>query len=254
MKSLRLDAEQADLRYHDIPGGGPPLLFIHGLGCASSCDYPAVAGDPALAGRRMLLVDLPGSGFSDRPANFAYTIDAQARTIVALVEQLALEPVDLFGHSMGGSIAIVAAHLLGDRLRRLVVAEPNLEPGGGFASRAIAAMPEADYIAHGHDALVQASRADGNATWATSLSLTAPWAAHRGATSLVVGGTPTWREMLCAIPAPRTLLVGSQSLPDPDTQELPRRGVGVAIVPDAGHSMARQNPAGLAAAIARALA
>lgn len=254
MKSLRLHVEQADLRYHDIPGDSPPLLFIHGLGCASSCDYPAVAGDPALSGRRMLLVDLLGSGFSDRPADFAYTIEAQARTIVALVEHLAPASVDLFGHSMGGSIAIVAAQLLGDRLRRLIVAEPNLEPGGGLASRKIAAMPEADYVAHGHDALVQASRADGNASWAMSLSLTAPWAAHRGATSLVVGSAPTWREMLCAIRVPRTLLVGSQSLPDPDTAELPRRGVGVAIVPDAGHAMARQNPAGLSQAIARALA
>lgn len=254
MKSFRLNAEQADLHYHDIPGGGPPLLFIHGLGCASSCDYPAVAGDPALSGRRLLLVDLLGSGFSDRPTEFAYTIDAQARTVVALLEQLALEPVDLFGHSMGGSIAIVAASLLGERVGRLVVGEPNLDPGGGFASCKIAAMPEAQYVARGHDALVQASRADGSAIWAMSLSLSAPWAVHRGATSLVAGATPSWREMLYAIPAPRTLLVGSQSLPDPDTQELPRRGVSVAIVPDAGHAMARQNPAGLAAAIARALA
>jgi pimeloyl-ACP methyl ester carboxylesterase len=52
----------------------------------------------------------------------------------------------------------------------------------------------------------------------------------------------------------RTLLVGSESLPDADTEELPRHGVDVAIVPDAGHAMAWQNPAGLAAAIGRALA
>ncbi len=254
MKSFRPHAEQADLRYHDMPGDGPPLLFIHGLGCASSCDYPAVAGDPALSGRRMLLVDLLGSGFSDRPADFAYTIEAQARTIVALVEHLGLASIDLFGHSMGGSIAIATAHRLGEGVRRLVVGEPNLDPGGGVASRKIAAMSEADYVAHGHDALVRASRADGNATWATSLSLTAPWAAHRGATSLVVGGRPTWRAMLYATRAPRTLLVGSQTPPDPDTQELPRQGVNVAIVPDAGHAMAWQNPSGLSQAIARALA
>lgn len=254
MKSFRLESEQADLRYHDIPGGDPPLIFIHGLGCASSCDYPTIAADPALAGRRMLLVDLLGSGFSDRPADFAYTIDAQARTIVTLVHHLALGSIDLFGHSMGGSIAIVTASLLGERVRRLVVGEPNLDPGGGLASCRIAAMAEADYVAHGHDALVRASRAEGSATWATSLSLSAPWAVHRGATSLVAGGSPTWREMLYALRAPRTLLVGSQSLPDPDTERLPRGGVSVAIVPDAGHAMAWQNPSGAAAAIRQALA
>jgi pimeloyl-ACP methyl ester carboxylesterase len=254
MKSLRLAVAQVDLRFHDMPGRGVPLLFIHGLGCASSCDYATVAGDPALSGRRMLLVDLLGSGFSDRPADFAYTIDAQARTIAALIDHLGCESLDLFGHSMGGSIAIVVAHLLGEQVRRLVVGEPNLDPGGGFASRRIAAMSEADYVARGHDELVRASRADGNATWAASLALSAPWAVHRGATSLMAGGSPTWRDMLYARHGPKTLLIGSQSLPDPDAERLPLGGVSVGIVPEAGHAMAWQNPSGLAAAIARALA
>jgi len=254
MKSLWLDNEQANLRYHDIPGRFPPLLFIHGLGCASSCDYPTVAGDAALTGRRQLLIDLLGSGFSDRPNTFAYTIDAQARTIVALVDRLALESVDVFGHSMGGSIAITVAHLLGDRVRRLVAGEPNLDPGGGLASSAIAATSEANYVAHGHDHLVRAARADGNATWAMSLSQSAPWAVHRGARSLVAGGSPTWRDMIYARRGPKTLLFGSHSLPDPDTERLPKAGVSVGIVADAGHAMAWQNPAGLAAAIAQALA
>lgn len=254
MRAFRPQPEEAELRYHDVPGGGVPLLFVHGLGCASSCDYPTVAGDAALAGRRMLLVDLLGSGFSDRPGDFAYTIDAQARTVAALVRHHGFDAIDLFGHSMGGSIAIVVAQLLGDQVRRLVVGEPNLDPGGGLASRKIAAMPEADYVAHGHDALVRAARAEGNATWASSLALSAPWAVHRGATSLVAGGSPTWREMLLARRGPRTLLVGSQSLPDPDTERLPLGGVSVGVVSDAGHAMAWQNPSGLAAAIARALA
>ena len=254
MKALWLDAEQADLRYHDIPGSSPPLLFLHGLGCASSCDYPTVAGDAALSGRRRLLIDLLGSGFSDRPTSFAYTIDAQARTIATLVDRLALDSVDVFGHSMGGSIAITVAHLLGDRVRRLVVGEPNLDPGGGLASSVIAATTESNYVAHGHDHLVRASRADGNATWAMSLSQSAPWAVHRGAKSLVAGGSPTWREMIYSRRGPKTLLFGSKSLPDPDTERLPRAGVSVAIVPEAGHAMAWQNPSGLAAAIAQALA
>lgn len=254
MKSLRLESVQADLRYHDLPGNGVPLLFIHGLGCASSCDYPTVAGDVALSGRRRLLIDLLGSGFSDRPTDFTYTTDAQARAIAALVGHLGFDSIDLFGHSMGGSIAIVAADLLGEQVRRLVVGEPNLDPGGGSSSRRIAAMTEARYVERGHDELVRASRVDGNATWATSLALSAPWAVHRGATSLVAGGSPTWRDMLYARRGPKTLLVGSQSLPDPDTERLPLGGVSVGIVPDAGHAMAWQNPSGLAAAIVRALA
>lgn len=28
------------VRWHDLPGTGDPVVFIHGLGCASSYEYP----------------------------------------------------------------------------------------------------------------------------------------------------------------------------------------------------------------------
>lgn len=254
MKSLWLETEQANLRYHDLPGSGSPLIFIHGLGCASSCDYPTVAADPALAGRRMLLVDLLGSGFSDRPADFGYTIDLHARTIVQLIGRLDLGSVDLFGHSMGGAVAIMAARLLGNRVQHLVLSEPNLAPGGGIFSRGIAEMAEADYVAQGHDDLIRRFSGVDNGTWAASLAVSAPYAVHRGASSLVAGSSPSWGEHLYALPLPKTLIFGSQTLPHPDAEELPRDGVAIEIVPDAGHSMAWDNPAGLADAISRAIA
>jgi pimeloyl-ACP methyl ester carboxylesterase len=228
-------------------------VFIHGLGCASSCDFPVVAGNPALAGRRKLLVDLLGSGFSDRPADFNYTIDGHARCVAEATRQLALEAVDLFGHSMGGAVAIVAASLLGDRVRHLVLAEPNLEPGGGGMSRRIAAMSEADYVSHGHDELVQSSRSEGNDVWAASLSLSAAYAVHRGATSLVHGSNPPWSAVMAGTAVPKTIIVGEMTPAHPDTGRLSREGVSFATVPRAGHAMAWQNPVGLATAIRQAL-
>ena len=253
MKSFQLKTEQANLRYHDIPGAGSPLIFVHGLGCASSCDYPSMAADPALAGRRMLLVDLLGSGFSDRPSNFGYTVDCHAQTIAQLVRHLACESLDLFGHSMGGAVAIAAAGLLGDHVQHLVLSEPNLDPGGGFFSRRIAEMAEADYVTRGHQDLVRASGAEGSDIWAASLSVSAPYAVHRAAASLVVGSRPSWREQLYALPISKTVIFGAASLPDPDAERLPQDGINVEVVPDAGHSMAWENPAGLAQAIERAL-
>ena len=58
------------------------------------------------------MVDLLGVGFSDRPSEFGYSVADHASTIAEFVAQLALEAVDLFGHSMGGSVAIAAAGLL----------------------------------------------------------------------------------------------------------------------------------------------
>lgn len=254
MQSFLLDSPQASLRYHDLPGEGPPLLFVHGLGCASSCDYPRIAADPALAGRRVLLVDLLGSGFSDRPIGFGYTVADHAGCVAALVDHLAPDAVDLFGHSMGGAVAIVAATLLGGRVRRLVLGEPNLDPGGGEFSRRVASVPEADYVARGHDELVAASRSEGRDLWAASLSISAPYAVHRGAASLIAGSRPSWRDMLVGMAMPRTVIFGEASLPSLDTEALPRDGVAVSIVPKAGHAMAGENPAGLAAALREALA
>lgn len=253
MKSFSVPGTESRLRYHDLPGDGPALLLIHGLGCASSCDYPAVAATSALQGRRRLLIDLLGSGFSDRPEEFGYTIENHARSVVALTEALGLTSLDLFGHSMGGAVAITAAAKLGERLQHLVLGEPNLLPGGGFFSRRVAGMPEADYVAGGHGALVSASREEGNDIWAASLAGSAAHAVHRTARSLVAGSDPSWRSLLTSLPASRTMIVGATSLPYAEAEGLPDVGVDLRIVPGAGHSMAWENPAGLAEAIAGSL-
>lgn len=253
MRSFELAAWSCNLRFHDLPGRDPAILFVHGLGCASSCDYPRIAADPALAGRRMLLVDLLGFGFSDRPAEFGYAVEDHADALGALIAGLALPPVDLAGHSMGGSVAIVVAARNPGKVRRLVVSEPNLDAGGGPFSRPIAEQREADYVAHGHTEGVRKAIAEGHPTWAASLRVSSPLAVHRGAASLVRGGSPSWRELLETLPMPRTTVFGDRSLPDPDTERLPRSGVAVRIVPDAGHSMAFENPSGLAQALRDAL-
>lgn len=203
----------------------------------------------------MLLVDLLGSGFSDRPAAFAYSVADHARAIADFVAQVAPEGIDLFGHSMGGSVAIMAADLLGPRVRNLVLSEPNLDPGGGLFSRKIAAMSEADYVTRGHEELIKASIREGNVAWAASLSLGSPVAAHRGARSLVAGTDPTWRTLLLDLSMPKTVIFGEFSLADSaDARWLPQQGVNVGVVPKAGHAMATENPAGLALAIRQALA
>ncbi len=249
MRAFDLGGGLGRLRYHDLPGEGTPLLFVHGLGCASSCDYPQVAAEPALAGRRRVLVDLLGFGFSDRPEAFGYAVEDHARTVCALVDGLSLPELDLFGHSMGGSIAIVIASLLGERVRHLIVGEPNLEPGGGFFSCPVARQSEAEFVARGHAEIVREASERGDVVWAGSLAAASPRAVHRGAVALVQGASPSWGEQFSRLTLPRTAIFGARSLPDPDAERLPGMGVTVRVVPDAGHSMAWENPHGLAAAI-----
>lgn len=252
MKAFWANKASANILYQDIPGTGTPLAFIHGLGCASSCDYPRVIAEAALAGRRAILVDLLGSGFSERPSEFCYSMEGHARLVAELLSSVCEGPISIFGHSMGGAVAITTAALLGAKVEALVLSEPNLEPGGGIFSKAIAEMSEAEFIARGHAATVGNARAAGNTVWAASLAVSAPFAVHREAASLVAGCMPTWRDMLRSLTMPKTVLVGERSLPSPEFDGLADEGCSVEIVPEAGHSMAWDNPSGLAHAIRNA--
>lgn len=236
MKAIDIPKYKATIRVHDLSGIGTPLVFVHGLGGASSYDYPGVVRDVSLRERRVVLIDLFGSGFSDRPVDFSYSISDHAAVVVDIVNRLELRKLHLFGHSMGGSVAISAATNLEPVLTSLILSEPNLDPGGGAFSRAIAARSEQQYC---HD----------SAGFAES----APFAVHRAATSLVEGTTPSWREKLLQLSVPRTVLFGERSLPDTDYDKLPELGINVGCIPNAGHSMALENPSGLASAIAGAL-
>jgi pimeloyl-ACP methyl ester carboxylesterase len=89
--------------------------------------------------------------------------------------------------------------------------------------------------------------------WAKSLSLSLTAAIHREAVSLVRGCNPSWREQRAALRIPRTVLIGEYLLPDPGTKRLLEIGARVRIIRKAGHSMAWENPTGLAQAICNSL-
>lgn len=246
-------SQHGTLRYHDLPGSGVPLLFVHGLGCASSSDFPRVAADPALAGRRRLLLDLLGAGFSDRPNNFAYTIAAHAETLAALIRHLDLPRLKLVGHSMGGAVAIAASSLCPAQVAQLVLLEPNLDAGGGVFSRALAAMSEQEFVSRGQQRLARLASREGSPLWAGSLAASHAPAVHRAAVSLVAGVEPSWRSQLLALTMPRSVVVGERSLPQPALTCLQQEGVSVHVLADAGHAMSEDNPAGLAALLAHLL-
>ena len=128
MRAHFLREEQAFLRYLEVPGADPPILWIHGWQCSSTGELAAASIQPCLAGRRSLLVDLLGHGYSDRPPDFGYTLIEHARTVVELIDALGVSACTLVGHSMGADIGIHVAHMRPGVVRSLVMAEGNLGP------------------------------------------------------------------------------------------------------------------------------
>lgn len=93
------------LHYEDH-GQGTPLLLVHGLG-SSIRDWEYQL--PALSARhRLIALDVRGHGRSGKPRE-AYSIQAFADDVAALIEHLGLQRVHLVGISMGGMIAFQLA-------------------------------------------------------------------------------------------------------------------------------------------------
>ena len=252
MESLRLESANSWLRYLDFPGDRTPIVFVHGLGVASTFDYPIIASYGDLAGHRKILPDLLGHGYSDAPRDFTYTIAEHATTIAGLLDHLSIKAGVVFGHSMGGSVAVMLTVARPDLVSRLILSEANLDSGGGFLSRAVAEQNEDEFVARGHDAVVEKFK-----DWPTRVGTfraTDSIAFHRSAVSLVAGTQPSWREQFYAMELPRAFVIGEKSGPTEDEIEPFRsRGIATIFVPDAGHDMAIENPSGVADAIALAL-
>ncbi|MFM2486963.1 alpha/beta fold hydrolase [Celerinatantimonas yamalensis] len=252
MKEFKLD-NNVILRYQDFPGDDVPIVFIHGLGCASSFDYPQVASMRSLSDHRRILVDLIGSGYSDKPETFDYTIANHANCIEKLLDHLHIDNVVIYGHSMGGAISIVLANLIKNRVNALILSEANLDAGGGFFSKKIASFTENDFKNFGYANLIKESVASGNTEWAAGLSNSSPIAIHRNAISLINGQVPSWRQLYYSLGTAKTYIFGSHSLPDSDYDELNKNHINVVVVSNAGHSMAWENPKELASVIASSI-
>ena len=105
-------------------GDGPPVLAIHGLGATKGSFLPTVA---ALSDRfRVIALDLPGFGDSDKPIGAAYDAPFFAAACIDLLDTLELERVNLVGNSLGGRIALEIALRHPDRVDRIALLAPSL--------------------------------------------------------------------------------------------------------------------------------
>jgi pimeloyl-ACP methyl ester carboxylesterase len=254
LKAFQL-SNGAFLRYVELPGREPPLLWIHGWQCSSTGELLPAAVQPPLAGRRSLLVDLLGHGYSDKPHEFAYTLPEHARTVVELLDALAWPDCALVGHSMGGEIAIRVAAARPHVVSTLVMLEGTIDPHG---EAVFDGQSEADFVERGFTEMVTAMRRtaqdDPTGIPAVHLGLTEllePRAVHRSDVSMRDGHEPSARSLLSGLSIDRWYLNGALSEREPELERgLAELGVSLLVVPDTGHAMGLQNPRGLAEAVA----
>jgi pimeloyl-ACP methyl ester carboxylesterase len=111
------------VRLRLLAGGlGKPVLLLHGAGREASSFSKCVP--LLLPGRRLLLPDLPGHGGSDRLPD-AFSTAGAADLLAAVCAHEGVDEVDVFGHSLGGAIALRLSLRQPALVRRLVLAAPT---------------------------------------------------------------------------------------------------------------------------------
>ena len=101
-----------------------PVLLLHGWG-ASVYMWRDWFTALAASGRRVIAVDLPGHGLSDKPdATSAYSLAGMAAVVRELMDAEGLANVDVVAQSMAGTISIHIAATDARRIGRLVLVNP----------------------------------------------------------------------------------------------------------------------------------
>ncbi len=117
-----VDVDGVTVAYVDSGGAGSPLVLVHGLSSYTSFweeQIPALSA----AGYRVIALDLPGYGASDRP-DAPCTPPWYAALVARFMETLGVPRATIMGHSMGGQIALTLALTEPDRVSRLVLSAP----------------------------------------------------------------------------------------------------------------------------------
>jgi pimeloyl-ACP methyl ester carboxylesterase len=117
------------LRYVDEgPRDARALLLLPGHTSRIE-DYDDLV--PALAQRyRVLLPDLPGKGYSDKPVR-RYTLAFYEETAAAFLDALGVARLDVVGGSLGANLALRLARRYPERFERVV----GWAPGGAWEAR-----------------------------------------------------------------------------------------------------------------------
>ena len=114
--------EKCRIHYLEM-GRGEPLLLVHSIGQSI---YTWRDLMPRLAEfYRVIAVDLPGFGHSDRPFSLSYSMDEMADVILLIVDAQHLARTHILGCAAGGMYALHAAAKLPIRFDKVIAFAPS---------------------------------------------------------------------------------------------------------------------------------
>lgn len=109
-----------------------PVLCLHGL-TRNSRDFAELAEHIAAQGRRVVVAEMRGRGFSEyAPDSSSYHVEQYAKDVEILLDELGFERFIAVGTSMGGLITMTLAAASPGRIEGVVMNDigPEIQTGG----------------------------------------------------------------------------------------------------------------------------
>ena len=243
------------MRYLEIPSCGPAVVYLPAISFSAAASFFDVATHPKLPRHRALLVDYLGSGASDHPSSFTYSIEDHAACIAAMMDHAGCRDATVVGHSMGGTVAIQLAITRPDLVDNLIVGEGNVTSGGGGLVRQIIANRESEFVntvfpKMQAEMFSSAKNGDSIGTRRNNVwKHVSPLGLYRNALALGSVNDSTL-ELFLELRTRRTFIYGENTFPNtaeaigPDTPSpdvLVANGIKIEIVPNAGHGQMFDN-------------
>jgi haloalkane dehalogenase len=128
--SQSVDAAGLTLHYVEA-GRGDPVLLLHGIPTSSFLWRAVMA--PMAERRRVIALDLPGFGRSDKPLDASYSFTFYERVLEAFLEALKIRRTALVVHDFGGPVGLFWAVRHADRLTELALLNTLVYPETSWA-------------------------------------------------------------------------------------------------------------------------
>ena len=124
--------EASGLRLHYREAGqGDPVLLLHGWPTSSHL-WRDVMG-PIAENHRVIALDLPGFGQSDKPLDVSYSFRYFERVLSDFLDRLAIDKTSLVVHDLGGPIGLYWACCNSERLDKLALLNTLVYPEMSWA-------------------------------------------------------------------------------------------------------------------------
>lgn len=125
-----------NLHYKQTGNGRTAIFLLHGFG-ASTFSWREVMQPFASLGT-VIAYDRPAFGLTERPmpgswsGDSPYSLDAQAESLIGLMDAKGVQKAVLVGNSMGGTVAVYTALKYPQRVQALVLVDAAIYGGGGL--------------------------------------------------------------------------------------------------------------------------